>query len=63
MRIFEEYANTGLNFIRGELNASGGQDITDVMSDLVLGALAEAPDTKPDLVTEILGVGKLDWET
>ncbi|WP_020555778.1 DNA phosphorothioation-associated protein 4 [Embleya scabrispora] len=61
VRIFEEYANTGLNFIRGELNASG-RDISDVVNNLVLDALAETPDTKPDVVSEILDVGKLVWE-
>ncbi|SFD80985.1 DNA phosphorothioation-associated protein 4 [Streptomyces aidingensis] len=59
--IFEEYANWGLNFIQGELNASGGRDLTAVLSALVMEALTAPPDDERDLTTEILAAGQLDW--
>jgi dnd system-associated protein 4 len=61
IRIFEEYANGGLSYIRGEMNASGGRDLTGILNSLVMEALTESPDEQPDVTTEILTTGDLDW--
>ncbi|MBO3673975.1 DNA phosphorothioation-associated protein 4 [Streptomyces sp. NEAU-YJ-81] len=61
VQIFEEYANGGLNYIQGELNASGGRDLTAVLSALVMEALTAPPDDERDVTTEILSTGELDW--
>ncbi|MQS14750.1 DNA phosphorothioation-associated protein 4 [Streptomyces kaniharaensis] len=62
IRIFEEYANGGLNYLQGELNASGRRDLTTLVSGLVMEALtATAAEEKKDIVTDLLGEGALDW--
>ncbi|MGW0660091.1 DNA phosphorothioation-associated protein 4 [Streptodolium elevatio] len=61
IKIFEEYANTGLSYLQGELNASGGRDLTELVSGLVMEALTEPTNADKNLVSEILNAGDLAW--
>ncbi|WP_269857979.1 DNA phosphorothioation-associated protein 4 [Streptomyces sp. RPT161] len=61
VQIFEEYANCGLNYIQGQLNASGGRDLTGILSSLVMEALTAPQGDEADVATEILTTGDLDW--
>ncbi|WP_328509543.1 DNA phosphorothioation-associated protein 4 [Streptomyces mirabilis] len=60
VEIFEEYANGGLNFIQGEVNASGGHDYVSIISTLVMEALT-APDERQNEVSELMQAAELDW--
>ncbi|MGW1890126.1 DNA phosphorothioation-associated protein 4 [Streptomyces sp. NPDC002004] len=60
VRIFEEYANGGLNFIQGEVNSSGGKDYVSIVSTLVMDALT-TPDERQNDVSELMQVASLDW--
>lgn len=60
VRIFEEYANGGLNFIQGEINASGGRDYVSIISTLVMDTLT-APDERQSDVSELMKAASLDW--
>ncbi|MFB8382558.1 DNA phosphorothioation-associated protein 4 [Streptomyces rubiginosohelvolus] len=60
VRIFEEYANGGLNYIRGEVNASGGQDYVSIISNMVMDTLT-APDEHQSDVSDLLQATSLDW--
>ncbi|MBC9717837.1 DNA phosphorothioation-associated protein 4 [Streptomyces sp. TRM66268-LWL] len=60
VRIFEEYANGGLNFIQGEVNASGGKDYVAIISTLVMDSLT-APDGRQSDVMELMQSASLDW--
>lgn len=59
IRIFEEYANGGLNFIQGELNTSGSHDLVTIVSSLVMDALT-APDEKENDLAELMQFADLD---
>jgi len=59
--IFEEYANGGLRYIQGELNAAGARDTTTVLSSLVMEALTKEPTDGDNIVTDILDAGELTW--
>lgn len=60
VKIFEEYANGGLNYIQGEINASGGHDYVSIISTLVMEALT-APDERQNDVSELMQAADLDW--
>lgn len=60
VEIFEEYANGGLNFIQGEINASGGHDYVSMISTLVMDALTE-PDERQNDVSALMQAADLDW--
>lgn len=60
VKIFEQYANGGLNFIQGEVNASGGHDYVSIISTLVMEALT-APDERQNDVSELMQAAELDW--
>ncbi|MEU3783431.1 DNA phosphorothioation-associated protein 4 [Streptomyces sp900129855] len=60
VKIFEEYANGGLNYIQGEVNASGGQNYVSIISNLVMDTLT-APDEHDSDVTDLLKATSLDW--
>ncbi|MEV7689057.1 DNA phosphorothioation-associated protein 4 [Streptomyces bungoensis] len=60
VKIFEEYANGGLNYIQGEINASGGHDYVSIISTLVMGALTE-PDERQNDVSKLMQAADLDW--
>jgi dnd system-associated protein 4 len=59
IRIFEEYANGGLNFLQGELNTSGSRDLVTIVSSLVMDALT-APAEKDNDLVELLQFADLD---
>ncbi|CAM5243561.1 DNA phosphorothioation-associated protein 4 [Streptomyces narbonensis] len=59
IRIFEEYANGGLNIIRGEINSSGSRDLVLIVGNLVMDALA-APREEDD-VSALLQAADLQW--
>ncbi|MEU8965867.1 DNA phosphorothioation-associated protein 4 [Streptomyces sp. NPDC048491] len=60
VKIFEEYANGGLNYIQGEVNASGGQGYVSIISNLVMETLT-APDEHQSDVSDLLKATSLDW--
>ncbi|MFC8205477.1 DNA phosphorothioation-associated protein 4 [[Kitasatospora] papulosa] len=60
VRIFEEYANGGLNYIRGELNTAPTRDLDLLVGNLVMEALTSAP-AEADEVAEIMSSADLDW--
>ncbi|CAL9570864.1 DNA phosphorothioation-associated protein 4 [Streptomyces sp. SID6013] len=60
VEIFEEYANGGLNYIQGEINASGGRDYVSIISTLVMDALTE-PDERQNDVSALMQAADLDW--
>ncbi|WP_435059400.1 DNA phosphorothioation-associated protein 4 [Streptomyces sp. bgisy060] len=60
VRIFEEYANGGLNYIQGEINASGSRDLVTIVSNLVMDALT-APDEQGNDATELMQAAELNW--
>ncbi|MGX1563360.1 DNA phosphorothioation-associated protein 4 [Streptomyces sp. NPDC055506] len=60
VEIFEEYANGGLNYIQGEINASGGHDYLSIISTLVMDALT-APDERQNDVSALMQAADLDW--
>ncbi|MDG5804802.1 DNA phosphorothioation-associated protein 4 [Streptomyces ossamyceticus] len=60
VKIFEEYANGGLNYIQGEINASGGHDYVSIISTLVMEALT-APDERQNDVSKLMQAADLDW--
>ncbi|MFI8091467.1 DNA phosphorothioation-associated protein 4 [Streptomyces sp. NPDC086080] len=60
VEIFEEYANGGLNYIQGEINASGGHDYVSIISTLVMDALT-APDERQNDVSALMQAADLDW--
>ncbi|MFE7565429.1 DNA phosphorothioation-associated protein 4 [Streptomyces sp. NPDC057539] len=60
VKIFEEYANGGLNYIQGEVNASGGQDYVSIISNLVMDTLT-APDEHQSDISELVKATSLDW--
>lgn len=60
VEIFEEYANGGLNYIQGEINASGGHDYVSIISTLVMDALTE-PDERQNDVSALMQAADLDW--
>lgn len=57
--IFEEYAHRGLNFIQGEINTSGGGDLTELISGLVMDALAPDVVSVNDRMKDMLDA--LEW--
>ncbi|MGW2407211.1 DNA phosphorothioation-associated protein 4 [Streptomyces sp. NPDC001739] len=59
VKIFEEYANGGLNFIQGELNTSGSRDLVMIVSSLVMEALT-APVEQTNDLAELLQFANLD---
>ncbi|WP_405539112.1 DNA phosphorothioation-associated protein 4 [Streptomyces antimycoticus] len=59
IKIFEEYANAGLNFIQGELNTSGSRDLVTIVSSLVMDALT-SPSEKEDDLAQLLQFADLD---
>ncbi|MFJ5558954.1 DNA phosphorothioation-associated protein 4 [Streptomyces sp. NPDC093250] len=60
VKIFEEYANGGLNSIQGEINASGGHDYVSIISTLVMDALT-APDERQNDVSALMRAADLNW--
>ncbi|MEV8563336.1 DNA phosphorothioation-associated protein 4 [Streptomyces sp. NPDC051917] len=58
--IFEDYANGGLNYIQGEINASGGHDYVSIISTLVMDALT-APDERQNEFSALVQAADLDW--
>ncbi|KAF3467494.1 DNA phosphorothioation-associated protein 4 [Streptomyces sp. Tu 3180] len=60
VEIFEEYANGGLNYIQGEVNATGGHDYVSIISTLVMDALTE-PDERQNDVSALMQAADLDW--
>ncbi|MFD0435275.1 DNA phosphorothioation-associated protein 4 [Streptomyces chartreusis] len=60
VEIFEEYANGGLNYIQGDINASGGHDYVSIISTLVMDALTE-PDERQNDVSALMQAADLDW--
>lgn len=60
IKIFEEYANGGLHYIQGELNASGSRDLVTIISNLVMDGLTAAQEPQDD-VAEVLQAGDLEW--
>ncbi|MEW2287080.1 MULTISPECIES: DNA phosphorothioation-associated protein 4 [Streptomyces] len=61
VKIFEEYANGGLNYIQGEINASGGHDYVSVISSLVMAALTAPDERQNDVSSELMQAVDLDW--
>lgn len=59
LRIFEGYANGGLDYLQGELNLSGSRDLTAVVSALVLAALTPPAGEAQPFGQDILDA--LDW--
>ncbi|MEU0475699.1 DNA phosphorothioation-associated protein 4 [Streptomyces olivaceus] len=60
VRIFEEYANGGLSYIRGELNTAATRDLDVLIGNLVMDALT-APAEEDDEVGAIMSSADLDW--
>ncbi|MET9991430.1 DNA phosphorothioation-associated protein 4 [Streptomyces mutabilis] len=60
VEIFEEYANGGLNYIQGEINATAGHDYVSIISTLVMDALTE-PDERQNDVSALMQAADLDW--
>lgn len=60
VRIFEEYANGGLSYIRGELNTAPTRDLDLLVGNLIMEALTSAP-AEADEVSEIMSSADLDW--
>ncbi|MER5991568.1 DNA phosphorothioation-associated protein 4 [Streptomyces viridosporus] len=60
VKIFEEYANGGLNFIQGEINASGGHDYVSIISTLVMDTLT-APDERQSDFSALVQAADLGW--
>lgn len=61
IRIFEEYANGGLHFIQGEINASGSRDLVTLVSNLVMEGLTSTKVEQADDVSELMQTAELDW--
>ncbi|MEU7222878.1 DNA phosphorothioation-associated protein 4 [Streptomyces chrestomyceticus] len=59
VRIFEEYANGGLNYIRGELNTAATCDLDVLIENLVMGALT-VPE-EDDEIGAILSSADIAW--
>ncbi|KUM79248.1 DNA phosphorothioation-associated protein 4 [Streptomyces curacoi] len=59
VRIFEEYANGGLSYIRGELNTAATRDLDVLIGNLVMEALASPEED--DEVGAIISSADLDW--
>jgi dnd system-associated protein 4 len=59
LRIFEEYANGGLHYLQGEVNARGSRDLVAIVSSLVLEALTPAPAEDDNPVKDMLDA--LEW--
>ncbi|MGV9456361.1 DNA phosphorothioation-associated protein 4 [Streptomyces sp. NPDC003635] len=60
VRIFEEYANGGLSYIRGELNTAATSNLDVLISNLVMEALT-APADEDDEVAAIMSSADLNW--
>ncbi|WP_316749181.1 DNA phosphorothioation-associated protein 4 [Streptomyces herbicida] len=61
MLIFEEYANGGLQYLQGELNASGRRDFVSIVSNLMMDALTTSPASEEVSVSGMLEEAQLDW--
>ncbi|MFJ9691496.1 DNA phosphorothioation-associated protein 4 [Kitasatospora sp. NPDC101183] len=60
VRIFENYANGGLSYIRGMLNANTSGDLDQVIGSLVLESLTSTPK-ETDEVGDLMSSADLDW--
>ncbi|QDN93544.1 DNA phosphorothioation-associated protein 4 [Streptomyces sp. RLB3-6] len=60
VRIFEEYANGGLSYLRGELNTAPTRDLDVLVGNLVMEALT-TPQDQDDEVGAIMSSADLDW--
>ncbi|MBD0676986.1 DNA phosphorothioation-associated protein 4 [Streptomyces sp. CBMA156] len=60
VRIFEEYANGGLSYIRGELNTAAVRDLDQIIGALVLESLVSSPE-EVDEVGDLMSSADLDW--
>ncbi|MFF3060181.1 DNA phosphorothioation-associated protein 4 [Streptomyces sp. NPDC057909] len=60
IKIFEGYANGGLNYLQGEINASGGRDLVTIVSNVVMDALT-ASDEKENDVSEFMQAADIAW--
>ncbi|GGK44980.1 hypothetical protein Ppa06_00650 [Planomonospora parontospora subsp. parontospora] len=60
IKIFEDYANGGLYYLQGEINARGSNDLTAIVSSLVVDALA-APPKQEITGSDLLELAELDY--
>jgi dnd system-associated protein 4 len=61
VRIFEEYANGGLDYLQTAISRQPGQDLDTIISNLVLDGLRNQPEEAKNEVDEILTSADLDW--